>query len=82
MTSTVKKRTNSTKEKIEYEEPDYSLNDVMLRGRVSDVAVEKILPSGDKVVEFRLIVSRLELSGVDTCALPIFLAGIKLLNFV
>jgi single-strand DNA-binding protein len=66
MTSAVKKVSKITKEKIEYEEPDYSLNDVMLRGRVSDIAIEKVLPSGDKVVEFRLIVSRLELSGVDT----------------
>jgi single-strand DNA-binding protein len=66
MTSTTKKKSASAKEKIEYEEPDYSLNDVMLRGRVSDIAIEKVLPSGDKVVEFRLIVSRLELSGVDT----------------
>jgi single-strand DNA-binding protein len=66
MTSVAKKTNRSKNEKIEYEEPDYSLNDVMLRGRVSDVAVEKTLPSGDKVVEFRLIVSRLELSGVDT----------------
>jgi single-strand DNA-binding protein len=65
-TKSSKKSMNATKAKIEYEEPDYSLNDVMLRGRVSDVAVEKILPSGDKVVEFRLIVSRLELTGVDT----------------
>lgn len=66
MTSAIKKVSKVTKEKIEYEEPDYSLNDVMLRGRVSDIAIEKVLPSGDKVVEFRLIVSRLELSGVDT----------------
>ena len=66
MTSAIKKVIKVTKEKIEYEEPDYSLNDVMLRGRVSDIAIEKVLPSGDKVVEFRLIVSRLELSGVDT----------------
>jgi single-strand DNA-binding protein len=65
-TKSSKKSMNANKAKIEYEEPDYSLNDVMLRGRVSDVAVEKILPSGDKVVEFRLIVSRLELTGVDT----------------
>ena len=47
-------------------ELDYSLNDLMLRGRVSAQAVEKELPSGDKVVEFRLIVSRLERGGVDT----------------
>jgi single-strand DNA-binding protein len=63
--ATAKKSKNSN-EKIQHEEPDYSLNDVMLRGRVSDTAVEKTLPSGDKVVEFRLIISRLELSGVDT----------------
>jgi single-strand DNA-binding protein len=48
------------------EELDYSLNDLLLRGRVSAQAVEKELPSGDKVVEFRLIVSRIERGGVDT----------------
>lgn len=65
MTSATKK-VKASKEKIVYEETDYSLNDVMLRGRVSDCAVEKTLPSGDKVVEFRLIVTRIESSGVDT----------------
>jgi len=39
-------------------EQDYSLNDVLLRGRVSREAIEKELPSGDKVVEFRLIITR------------------------
>ena len=39
----------STKKFDEVEE-DYSLNDVLLRGRVSQEAVEKVLPSGDKVV--------------------------------
>jgi len=48
------------------DELDYSLNDLLLRGRVSAKAIEKELPSGDKVVEFRLIVSRLERGGVDT----------------
>ena len=48
------------------EELDYSLNDLLLRGRVSAQAVEKELPSGDKVVEFRLIVTRAEREGVDT----------------
>ena len=47
-------------------EIDYSLNDLLLRGRVSAPAVEKELPSGDKVVEFRLIVTRVERGGVDT----------------
>lgn len=47
-------------------EIDYSLNDVMLRGRVSAEGIEKELPSGDKVVEFRLIVTRSKGEGVDT----------------
>jgi len=55
----------SSKKVVEIEE-DYSLNDVLLRGRVSREAIEKELPSGDKVVEFRLIVSRDKQSGVDT----------------
>lgn len=45
---------------------DFSLNDLLLRGRVSQEAIEKELPSGDKVVEFRLIVTRDKRSGVDT----------------
>ena len=48
------------------EEVDYSLNDLLLRGRVSAPATTKELPSGDKVVEFRLIVTRAEREGVDT----------------
>ena len=56
---------SNIKEVAEFEE-DYSLNDVLLRGRVSREAVEKELPSGDRVVEFRLIVSREKQPGVDT----------------
>jgi single-strand DNA-binding protein len=52
--------------KIVKVEENYSLNDVLLRGRVSQEAVEKELPSGDKVVEFRLIVTRDKQPGVDT----------------
>ena len=47
-------------------EEDFSLNDLLLRGRVSADAIEKLLPSGDKVVEFRLIVTRDKRDGVDT----------------
>jgi len=47
-------------------EEDFSLNDLVLRGRVSREAIEKELPSGDKVVEFRLIVTREKTTGVDT----------------
>lgn len=45
---------------------DYSLNDLLLRGRVSAQATSRELPSGDKVVEFRLIITRSEREGVDT----------------
>ncbi len=45
---------------------DFSLNDLMLRGRVAAQAVERVLPSGDKVVEFRLIITRAQGHGVDT----------------
>ena len=61
--------TKSAKEKSKVsdeEKIDLSLNDLLLRGRVSAPATVKELPSGDKVVEFRLIVSRLERDGVDT----------------
>jgi len=58
-------RKKADKEVVELDE-DYSLNDVLLRGRVSQKAVEKQLPSGDKVVEFLLIVTRDKQPGVDT----------------
>lgn len=38
-------------------EPE-ACNEVLLRGRVSSPGIEKELPSGDKVVEFRVIVDR------------------------
>ncbi len=58
------KKVNS--KKVAEIEEDYSLNDVLLRGRVSQKAVEKELPSADKVVEFRVIVSRDKQPCVDT----------------
>ena len=60
---TATKKKNLRKDEIE---EDFSLNDLVLRGRVSADAIEKELPSGDKVVEFRLIVTRDKQSGVDT----------------
>lgn len=33
-------------------------NQVLLRGRLADVAEQRILPSGDEIVSFRLIVDR------------------------
>jgi len=60
------KKVEKASTRIEEEEIDYSLNDLLLRGRVSAPATTKELPSGDKVVEFRLIVTRTEREGVDT----------------
>ena len=60
---TVTKKRKAQQEEVE---EDFSLNDIVLRGRVSQEAIEKELPSGDKVVEFRLIITREKLSGVDT----------------
>ena len=45
---------------------DLSKNSVFLIGRVSGDAEEKELPSGDKVVEFRLVVARDNRDGYDT----------------
>ena len=64
-TKSVTKKAEKKSEHSE-EEVDYSLNDLLLRGRVSAPATTKELPSGDKVVEFRLIVTRAEREGVDT----------------
>ena len=63
--SATKKKTSTKIVKIE-EEIDYSLNDLLLRGRVSAQATTKEMPSGDKVVEFRLIITRELREGVDT----------------
>ena len=60
------KSTNSKNKESAEEKIDLSLNDLLLRGRVSAPATVKELPSGDKVVEFRLIVSRIDRDGVDT----------------
>lgn len=47
-------------------ETDYSFNDCLLRGRVSAPATDRELPSGEHVVEFRLIINRDKRDGVDT----------------
>ena len=61
-----KVKSSKSKKGSEELQEDYSLNDLLLRGRVSNEAISKELPSGDKVVEFRLIVTRSERTGVDT----------------
>jgi single-strand DNA-binding protein len=54
------------KVKLDVESEDYSLNDCLLRGRVSAPATDRELPSGEHVVEFRLIITRQARDGVDT----------------
>lgn len=63
---TATKKKSPKKVFVDDVEIDYSLNDLLLRGRVSAQATSKELPSGDKVVEFRLIITRSEREGVDT----------------
>ena len=62
---TSKNAPSKSKDKAQ-DQIDLSLNDLLLRGRVSAPATVKELPSGDKVVEFRLIISRAQREGVDT----------------
>lgn len=45
---------------------DVSENLVFLVGRVSGEVVEKELPSGDRVAEFRVVVARDDREGFDT----------------
>lgn len=44
---------------------ELALNDVLLRGRISTLAIEKELPSGDKVCEFRIVIARTNEEGFD-----------------
>ena len=64
--TTVTPAVKGKKSRASVDNIDLSLNDLLLRGRVSAPSTMKELPSGDKVVEFRLIVSRSERGGVDT----------------
>ena len=55
-TSTRKKTVSKTKSDLSaHHQPK---NEVQLVGRVSSLAVEKLLPSGDRVVEFRVVIGR------------------------
>ena len=53
-------------------------NEVSLEGRVSSLPIEKQLPSGDLVVEFRIVIDRRESRGkkreVDTLDIAVWLA--------
>jgi len=52
-------------------------NEIDLIGRVSNSGVIKTLPSGDTVVEFRLIVGRDNREGVDTLDVAVWKNALK-----
>ena len=57
-------------------EKDRSLNQVKLRGRISGEKREKVLPSGDSVLEFRLVVKRDD-DGYDTLDIAAWKTAIR-----
>ncbi|MFM8843278.1 MAG: hypothetical protein ACKOFJ_03520 [Actinomycetota bacterium] len=52
-------------------------NEVTLIGRASTPALEKELPSGDKVVEVRIVVARDDRDGFDTFDLAFWSAALR-----
>ena len=56
-------------------------NEVFLEGRVSNQPQERVLPSGDVVVEFRIVVDRSQSRGkkreVDTLDIAVWLAATR-----
>ena len=56
-------------------------NEVFLEGRVSSLPTEKLLPSGDTVVEFRIVIDRKNPKGerreVDTLDIAVWLLKVR-----
>ena len=52
-------------------------NEVRLVGRSSGLAIEKELPSGDKVVEIRIVVARDNRDGYDTLDVALWSASLR-----
>ncbi len=61
----------------ENSEENYYTNEVTLVGRASTPAIEKELPSGDKVVEVRIVVARDDREGFDTFDLAFWGAALR-----
>ena len=55
--TTTRKKVPS-KKRSDLEQEHQPKNEVQLVGRVTSLAVEKLLPSGDRVVEFRVVIGR------------------------
>ena len=56
-------------------------NEVFLEGRVSNLPTEKLLPSGDTVTEFRIVIDRKNPKGdrreVDTLDIAVWLSKVR-----
>lgn len=62
--------------KVKSDDYEYA-NEVILLGRASTPAVEKELPSGDKVVEVRIVIGRDDRDGYDTFDLAFWSAALR-----
>lgn len=71
LASQAKDRNMDSTPEVEYQ------NEVRLRGRCSQQGVEKELPSGDKVVELRVVVKRDDRDGYDTLDLAAWSAALR-----
>ena len=63
MSKILQKKIIGKKKKVILKDEFEPVNEVFLVGRVTSLAVEKILPSGDKVVEFRVVIGRAKSRG-------------------
>ena len=63
MSQILEKKIIGKKKKVILKDEFEPVNEVFLVGRVTSLAVEKILPSGDKVVEFRVVIGRAKSRG-------------------
>jgi single-stranded DNA-binding protein len=79
--STVKKKALESNEEIEIGPLRNPRNEVFLEGRVSNQPEERVLPSGDVVVEFRIVIDRSQTRGkkreVDTLDIAVWLASTR-----
>jgi len=75
--SSAMKRTSAVKRTSAMDEAQVCDDYVRLVGRSSGPALEKELPSGDKVVEIRIVVARDDRDGYDTLDVALWSAALR-----